>query len=283
MLEDGAWVTDENGSNAMITQQTAANVTTGTTLGNTYAALLPANPSPSPNKYAAAAVAINQLSANQMAMWLHMQNLSLLDSAPPMHVANPAVVYNPPRTAAGYQQHWVPVPVYAPSIQALNIPVPFHSGGFSQGCGGHSNGGRTRRHTGHGGHGTNPFGNVGQGAGTVFVPGGVVLPPYGPHPPTVAPDWLAQNHALQEVLTWQRAGLYWQWIRCVYKKVSTRQCSLSIACEIIGDLVHYLVPWPLKVSWYQYPDTVFLYLCTCLLLVFKTPMRGFFRFTRNLN
>jgi hypothetical protein len=105
MLEDGAWVTDENGSNAMITQQTAANVTTGTTLGNTYAALLPANPSPSPNKYAAAAVAINQLSANQMAMWLHMQNLSLLDSAPPMHVANPAVVYNPPRTAAGYQQH----------------------------------------------------------------------------------------------------------------------------------------------------------------------------------
>ncbi len=55
VLEDGALVTDNNGSAATITQQTAVNVTTGSTLGNTYAALLPmANPSPSPNNYAAA-------------------------------------------------------------------------------------------------------------------------------------------------------------------------------------------------------------------------------------
>jgi hypothetical protein len=68
----------------MITQQTAANITTGSTLGNMYAVSLPmANPSPSPNDYAAAAVVINQLSANQTAIWLHMQNLSLHDSACP--------------------------------------------------------------------------------------------------------------------------------------------------------------------------------------------------------
>jgi hypothetical protein len=106
VLEDGASVTDDNGSVAMITQHTAANITTGSTLGNTYAALLPtANPSPSPNKHAAAAAAINQLSANQTAMWLRMQNLSLHNSAPPMHLANPVVVYNLPRTATAYQQH----------------------------------------------------------------------------------------------------------------------------------------------------------------------------------
>jgi hypothetical protein len=80
-------------------------MSTGTTLSNTNAALLPANPSPSPNKYAAAATLINQLSANQMVMWLHMQNLSLLDSAPSTHVANTAVVYNLPHTAVGYQHH----------------------------------------------------------------------------------------------------------------------------------------------------------------------------------
>jgi hypothetical protein len=90
----------------MITQQTAANVTTDSTLGNTYAVLLPtANPSPSPNNYAGAAAVIKQLSANQTAMWLHMQNLSLHNSAPPTHVANPVVVYNLPHTAAAYQQH----------------------------------------------------------------------------------------------------------------------------------------------------------------------------------
>jgi hypothetical protein len=60
VLEDGILATDNNGFVATITQQTAANVTPGSTLGNTYAALLPmANPSPSPNKYAAAAAAIN--------------------------------------------------------------------------------------------------------------------------------------------------------------------------------------------------------------------------------
>jgi hypothetical protein len=95
VLEDGASVTDDNGSVAMITQQTAANITAGSTPGNTYAALLStANPSPSPNNYAAVAAAINLLSANQTAMWSHMQNLLLHDSAPPTHVANPAVVYN---------------------------------------------------------------------------------------------------------------------------------------------------------------------------------------------
>jgi hypothetical protein len=73
MLEDGALVTDDNGSITTITQQTADNVTTGSTLSNTYAALMPtANSSPSPNDYAAAASAINLLSANQTAMWLHM-------------------------------------------------------------------------------------------------------------------------------------------------------------------------------------------------------------------
>ncbi len=52
MLEDGAFVTDDNGSITTITQQTSANVTTSSTLGNTYTALLPtATPSPSPNEY----------------------------------------------------------------------------------------------------------------------------------------------------------------------------------------------------------------------------------------
>ena len=107
LLEDGALGTYDDGSVATITQQTAANVTTGSTLGIKYAALLPpANPLLSPNKYAAAAAAINQLSANQTAMWLHMQNMLLHDSAPPMHVTNPMVVYkNPPHTGAAYQQH----------------------------------------------------------------------------------------------------------------------------------------------------------------------------------
>jgi hypothetical protein len=45
-LEGSASITDDDGSIATITQQTAANVTTGSTLGNRYAALLPtANPS----------------------------------------------------------------------------------------------------------------------------------------------------------------------------------------------------------------------------------------------
>ncbi len=101
VLEDGASVKDDKGSVAMITQQTAANITTGSTLGNTYAASLPpANHFSSPNEYAAADAAINQLSANQMAMWSHMQNLLLHNNARPMHVANPAVVYNPSHTAA---------------------------------------------------------------------------------------------------------------------------------------------------------------------------------------
>jgi hypothetical protein len=175
VLEDGALVTDNDGSVTTITQYTAAYVTTGSTLGSRYAASMPtANPSPSPNKYAVVAMAINQLSANQKAMWSQMQNMSLHDSAPPMHVANPMVVYNPPTTAVAYQQHQVPAPVYAPPIQALNIPALFQGGGFSQGRGGHGNGSHTWHHTGHGGHDSNPFGNAGRGAGTVFVPGGVV-------------------------------------------------------------------------------------------------------------
>jgi hypothetical protein len=94
----------------MMTQQMAANITTGSTLGNTYAALLPtAYPFPSPNNYTAAAAAINQLSANQTAMWSHMQNFSLHDSALPTHVANPAVVYNPNRSTAAYQQYQHPL------------------------------------------------------------------------------------------------------------------------------------------------------------------------------
>jgi hypothetical protein len=107
VLEDGDLVTDNNGSIATITQQAAANVTTGSTLGNTYVVSLPmANSSPSTNEYTGAAAAISQLSANQTAMWLHMQNMLLHDSAPPMHVTNPMVVYkNPPHTGAAYQQH----------------------------------------------------------------------------------------------------------------------------------------------------------------------------------
>jgi hypothetical protein len=104
-----------------------------------------------------------------------------------MHVANPAVMYSLPCTAAVYQQPQVPTPGYAPPIQALNIPAPFHGGGFSQGHGGRGNGGPTWHHTGHGERGLNPFRNAGQGAGTVFVPGGVVIPPYGPYLPAVAP------------------------------------------------------------------------------------------------
>jgi hypothetical protein len=103
VLEDGASITDDDMSVPTITNQTAANATTGSTLDNTYAALLaPANPSQSSQEYAAAATAINQLFANQTAMWLHMQNLLLRNHAPPTHVANP-VVYNLPHNAAAFQ------------------------------------------------------------------------------------------------------------------------------------------------------------------------------------
>ncbi len=50
---------------------------------------------------------------------------------------------------------------------------------------------------------------------------------------------------------------------------------LQDICEIIGDLVHYLVPQLHTVSQYQYPATVLLYSRTCLLLVLKPLQKGF--------
>ena len=183
-----------------------------------------------------------------------------------MHVANPAVMYSLPCTAAVYQQPQVPTPGYAPPIQALNIPAPFHGGGFSQGHGGRGNGGPTWHHTGHGERGLNPFRNAGQGAGTVFVPGGVVIPPYGPYLPAVAPvaaqcnftptpvkkfnnwnvchscsfdieDNIPRQHA-QLIGTEPRIARSTSTTTCRHtstvgmtcvRKVFTRQCSLSIA------------------------------------------------------
>jgi hypothetical protein len=167
MLEEGASVTDDDASVVTITDHTAANATTDSTLGNIYAvSLAPANPSPSPQEYVAAAAAIKQLSANQTGMWPHMQNLSLCNSAPPTHVAN-LVLYNPPRTAAAFQ-----APYQAPPIHSLTVPAPYQVGSFNHGRG---MGGRTCHHPGRAGCSLNPFGhNAGRGAGTVFVPGGVV-------------------------------------------------------------------------------------------------------------
>jgi hypothetical protein len=117
-----------------MTQQTAANVTAGSTLGSTYAArLAPTNPSPSPKDYAAGAMAINQLLANQTAMWVHMQNMSLCNVALPMHVENLAMVYSLTCTAAAYVLPQVQNPTQAPPIHAITIPTPFHRGGFSHG------------------------------------------------------------------------------------------------------------------------------------------------------
>ncbi len=167
VLEYRASNTGDNAAVATMTQQTAANVLMGRHLGGTYAALLaPTNPSPSPQAYAAVAMAMNQLSANQTATWMHMQNISLRDVAPPMHVANPAIVSNPTRTAAAYVPPRVQALTQAPPIHAVTIPSPFHGGGFSQGQGGRRCGGQTWRRTGRGGRGSN--------ANTVFVPGGVV-------------------------------------------------------------------------------------------------------------
>jgi hypothetical protein len=103
VLEDGASVTDDNTSVATNTNQTAANVTTGSTLVNTYeASLAPTNLSLSPQQeHTAAAAAINQLTTNQTEMWSHIQNMLLPDSALPTQIANP-VVYNP-RKAEGRQ------------------------------------------------------------------------------------------------------------------------------------------------------------------------------------
>jgi hypothetical protein len=71
VLEDGASATNDDAFVTTITNQTAANVTMGSTLGNTYeASLAPTNPSLSPQQeYAAAAATINQLTANQTEMW----------------------------------------------------------------------------------------------------------------------------------------------------------------------------------------------------------------------
>jgi hypothetical protein len=165
VLEDGVSITDDDTSVATIMNQTAANATTGSTLDNIYnASLAPANPSPSPQDYVAVATAINQLSANQPRMWLHMQNLSLRAHAPPAHVANP-VVYDPPRNAVAFQ-----APNQAPLIHVLTVLAPFQAGGH----GGRGQGGHTRHPPGCLGCSPNPLGPVGRGAGMVYVPGGVV-------------------------------------------------------------------------------------------------------------
>ncbi len=188
MLEDGALVTDDNASVAAITQQTAANDTMDSTLGNTYAALsFPTIPSPSPQAFAAVATAINQLSANQTTMWSHMQNMLLQDVALPTHVANLAVVYNQPHTAAACVPPQVQAPFQANPIHSLTIQALVHGGGFSQGRGGCGPGGQTWCCTSHGGRGPNLFGTAGWGGGTVFVPGGVIQPLYGPYAPALAP------------------------------------------------------------------------------------------------
>jgi hypothetical protein len=183
VLEDGASVTDDNMS---ITHQTVDSATTSSTLDNTHAAsLAPANPSLSPQDYVAVATAINQLSTNQTAMWVHMQSLSLQDHAPPSHVAN-SVVYNPPHNVAAVQ-----APYQAPPIHAfLTVPAPLFQAGR---CRGHGQGGCTRHRPGREGRSLNPFGPGGRGTGTVYVPGGVVQPPYGPYPPTLTPTTVQCN------------------------------------------------------------------------------------------
>jgi hypothetical protein len=184
VLEDSATITDDDTSVATTMNQTADNATTGSTLDNTYAASLAlANPSPAPQDYVVVATVINQLSVNQTAMWSHMQNLLLRDHAPPTHVANP-VVYNPPRNVAAFQ-----APYQAPPIHALTVPAPFQAGRRK----GHGQGGCTRRCPGCGGHSPNLFGPVGRRAGTMYVPGGVVQPTYGPYPPTLTPATVQHN------------------------------------------------------------------------------------------
>jgi hypothetical protein len=173
VLEDGALGTDDDASITTSTNQTAANVTTGSTLGNTYEATLPPNnPSPSPQQeYAAAAVAINQLTANQMEMWSHIQNMLLHNSAPPTHVANP-VVYNP-RNAARHQ-----APYQALPIHLLTVPAPYQVGSFNQEQGGRAMGGCTRRCPRRTERSPISFGAAGRGANqAVFVHGEVVRPP----------------------------------------------------------------------------------------------------------
>jgi len=51
-------------------------------------------------------------------------------------------------------------------------------------------------------------------------------------------------------------------------------------CEIIGDLVTYLVPHGILIQVSSYRTFVLLYIFA---IGFKTPTRGFSQFTRNLN
>jgi hypothetical protein len=51
-------------------------------------------------------------------------------------------------------------------------------------------------------------------------------------------------------------------------------------CEIIGDFVYYLVPHGISIQVSSYRTFVLTYI---LAIGFKTPTRGFSRFSRNLN
>jgi hypothetical protein len=51
-------------------------------------------------------------------------------------------------------------------------------------------------------------------------------------------------------------------------------------CEIIGDFVYYLVPHGISIQVSSYRTCVLTYI---LAIGFKTPTRGFSRFSRNLN
>jgi hypothetical protein len=122
VLEDGALNTKYDAFVATMTQQTAAIVTMGSTLGGMNAALLtPTNLSPLLQDCTAAAMAIN-LSANQIAMWAHMLNMSLRDVVPPTHVANPAMYFNPTSTAAAYVLPQVQAPTQGYHHLCCNNP-----------------------------------------------------------------------------------------------------------------------------------------------------------------
>jgi hypothetical protein len=124
MFADATSNTDDN-NRVMPVTQSAAAVTTGSTLGSTYAA---------PRAQSEYAVAINQLSTNQMQIWNQMEALSL---EPPNHVAAPVQV-------PFQQAHFQATPhgrCTVPPIPSLTVPTPYGGGGYYQGCSDHASGG----------------------------------------------------------------------------------------------------------------------------------------------
>ncbi len=141
--------------NNTIVKQTAAGITAGSTLGNTYTT--PAPTAPINNNLTSV---INFLAANQQVLYQHIAPLSqhmdgmLFQAQPSLQ----AQVFPLPTTMPYYVLHIQQPTIPGTPQEGFNCPPAFVNGGFNPGSGGCSNGGR-----GHGrgwrGRGRTPFAN----------------------------------------------------------------------------------------------------------------------------